>query len=298
MGNTVLARSFINLVLFSISQLKKAPISWALPWVPWTTPWSFIGFYGRSASFVFVIICFCSVRSQGQEQALLSKWEFGIQASQFIYQGDLAPSAAGSTKTPRYGGGIYGERIMTKSLALRTSLVLGSLSGDDSKYPVPIWRKERALSFSTPVFEVSEMVVWNILGDNYEKARPRFSPYLFGGIGYTFLNIKRDASKFDFHAFASDSAVINGLAADERHSLPRAIPVIPMGAGIRYGITPALSVTAEGSYRFTFTDYLDGFSQVGDPHKNDRYYTWSIGLVYKFISSDMLRCPVIKHPYY
>ncbi len=274
MGNIVLSRSFNNLISFRIP--------------------SSIKYYGRSASFVFIIVCFCRTQSQAQEQALLSCWELGIQASQFIYQGDLAPSAAGSTKTPGYGLGIYGNRIITSALALRTSLVFGRLSGDDSKYPTPAWRLERALSFSTPVFEVSEMMVWNILADNYQKARPRFSPYLFGGVGYSFLHISRDASKFNVHAFAADSAVINGLAADERHSLPRAIPVIPIGAGIRYGITPALSVTAEASYRFTFTDYLDGFSQVANPRKNDRYYTYSVGLVYKFISSDILRCPVIR----
>jgi outer membrane receptor protein involved in Fe transport len=84
------------------------------------------------------------------------------------------------------------------------------------------------------------------------------------------------------------------LAADMSHPLPKAIPVIPIGAGIRYGITPALSVTAEASYRVTFTDYLDGFSQVANPNKDDRYYSWSIGLVYKFISSDILRCPVMR----
>ncbi|MDR3713596.1 MAG: DUF6089 family protein [Puia sp.] len=250
--------------------------------------------YGRSASLFLIILFFWDTRSRAQSPVLLSRWELGIQASQFIYQGDLAPSAAGSTRTPGYGLGIYGDRFLTRALALRTNLAFGRLSGDDTKYPVPSWRLQRGLSFSTPVFEISEMVVWNIMGDNYDPARPRLSPYLFGGVGYTFLHIKRDASKFNAHAFEGDSTVINGLAADERHALPGAIPVIPIGAGIRYGITPALSVTAEAAYRFTFTDYLDGFSQVANPNKNDRYYTLSVGLVYKFISSDILRCPVIR----
>ncbi len=247
--------------------------------------------YARSIPF-FIIICFCSTLALGQ--ALTSKWELGAQISQFIYQGDLAPAASGSYKTPGYGLGIYANRILNRSFSLRTSLVYGKLKGDDSKYPIPAWRQQRNLAFSSPVFEISEMLVWNPLGNNMERYSAGFSPYLFGGAGYSFLHITRDWSRFNAHAFQSSPAVLNGLAADQQHALPVSIPVIPVGAGLRYGISPSLAVTLEAAYRFTFTDYLDGFSQVANPAKNDRYYTLSAGLVYKFVSSDILRCPVIK----
>jgi hypothetical protein len=66
---------------------------------------------------------------------------------------------------------------------------------------------------------------------------------------------------------------------------------VPVGIGIRYSLSQALSITAEAAYRLTFTDYLDGFSKVADPSKNDHYYGLSIGLVYTFLKSKALKCP-------
>jgi hypothetical protein len=85
------------------------------------------------------------------------------------------------------------------------------------------------------------------------------SPYLFAGLGVSLLNIKRDWSRFNAEYFSSEPKTLSGLAADQQHPLPALIPVFPMGIGIRYPISPSISVNAETSYRFTFTDYLDGF---------------------------------------
>ncbi len=224
-------------------------------------------------------------------QTSLPKWELGLNAGAFIYQGDLAPSAWGSYKTARPGLSMYGNRILNASFSLRGSLTLAGLAGNDLKYPAPTWRQERALNFRTPLYEVSTTLVWDILGNNYDHYNTRFSPYLFGGIGYSFLHIRRDASQFNASYFGEESATTNGLATDLAHRLPGGIPVLPVGIGVRYSLSPALSITAETSYRLTFTDYLDGFSHVADPSKNDHYYNVSIGLVYTIFKSKELKCP-------
>jgi hypothetical protein len=228
-------------------------------------------------------------------QITTPKWELGINASAFIYQGDLTPSKLGSFKTITPGFGIYVNRILNESFSLRTNLAVGELKGDDSKYSSPAWRRQRNLKFSTPVYEISEMLVWNILGTNYDRTNTGFTPYLFGGVGYTFLHIRRDASGFNTHYFLPGSREAAGLAADEAHALPKGIPVIPIGAGVRYALSPALSATAEIAYRTTFTDYLDGFSQVANPSRNDRYYSLSVGVVYRFGTINTLKCPVLRY---
>ncbi|HWK07766.1 MAG TPA: DUF6089 family protein [Puia sp.] len=219
------------------------------------------------------------------------KWELGINAGAFIYQGDLAPSAWGSYKTAKPGLSIYGSRILNASFALRTSLTFASLKGDDLKYGGPAWRQARALNFRTPVYEISETLVWDILGNNYDHYNTRFSPYLFAGIGYSFLHIRRDASKYNSTYFGAESTTTNGLTADLAHRTPAGIPVLPVGIGVRYSLSPAISLTAETSYRLTATDYLDGFSKVANPSKNDHYYSFSIGMVYTFFKSAALKCP-------
>jgi hypothetical protein len=139
------------------------------------------------------------------------------------------------------------------------------------------------------------MLVWNILGNNYDRTSRGFTPYLFGGVGYSFLHIRRDASSFNTHYFLAGSKEAEGLAADEAHTLPKGIPVIPIGIGVRYALSQALSATAEVAYRATFTDYLDGFSHVANASRNDRYYSLSIGVVYRFGTINTMKCPVLRY---
>ena len=41
-------------------------------------------------------------------------------------------------------------------------------------------------------------------------------------------------------------------------------------------------INAEGAYRLTTSDYIDGFKYAGNPKRNDHYYGLSIGLSYRF----------------
>lgn len=70
--------------------------------------------------------------------------------------------------------------------------------------------------------------------------------------------------------------------------------VLPVGVGVEYYLFPNLSVTAETNFRYTFTDYIDGFSRVVNAAKNDFYYSHTIELVFKFGNRNQLDCPVIK----
>lgn len=242
---------------------------------------------------ISVLGCFF-VSTASAQVSTMPKWEVGLSVGPSIYQGDLAPSALGSLKTIQPGVSLFGNRILNRFLALRTSLTLADLAGNDLKYSGQTWREERALQFKTSLFEVSETLVWDILGNNDNHYQTRFSPYLFAGVGYSFLRVRRDASRFNYSYFGTETAVSNGLTADLDHSIPRGVPVIPIGAGVRYSISSRWSVSLEWDYRFAFTDYLDGFSKVGDPSKNDHYYGLSIGVVYTFFKSRALKCP--KNP--
>lgn len=214
-----------------------------------------------------------------------SKYEIGLNAGTFIYQGDLAPSDVGSFKTPGWVVGIYASRRLTQKLAVRLDLSFGQLRGDDAAYDEPDWRKERALKFKTPVTEVAGLLVWDAFGTNR-----RFTPYLFAGIGYAFLDIERDYSRFNYQYFA-DQGLGEDLQRDIEHELPRSQFIVPMGIGVRYALNDKVGLHAEGAYRHVSTDYLDGFSQAGNPLRDDAYYKFSVGVSYKLGKKDPLDCP-------
>jgi len=233
---------------------------------------------------------YCAVRAQTD----LPKYEIGVSAGAFVYQGDLTPSSLGSFKTMKPVIGVSASRILNPWFSIRANLMVGKIAGDDAKYASPSWRRDRNFNFSSSLTEVSVLAVWNIFGNN-GNPQSGFSPYLFGGAGYTFLHIRRDWSKMNTSVFGAESTVQTGLNADSAHALPRGIPVFPLGIGMRYPLTGSLSLSAEAAYRFSFTDYLDGFSKSGNPVRKDHYTSYSIGVIYSLGRRNRMACPVIRY---
>lgn len=246
-----------------------------------------------------VILCICSfagiINYTNAQKMDAGKWQIGINGGVFIYMGDLAPSPLGSYKTPSAVIGVNISRILDPYFALRANVVFGKLRGNDSVYNNPSWRQQRNFNFSTPVTELSAQLVWNLFGNNNNELGLKFSPYLFSGAGVSFLNISRDYSRLNRAAFPAGNKTQLGLAIDSVHTLPGSILVLPVGAGVAYYISPKISLTAETSFRYTFTDYLDGFSRSANPDRKDFYHSHTIGIIFRFGKKNQLDCPVLKY---
>jgi len=247
---------------------------------------------GKAFAISLVVSSFFS-SARAQMSVTVPKHEIGFSAGMFVYQGDLTPEKAGAFKTPGFAINLFYNRLLSRSFSLRTNLAHGKLWADEANYDNPAWRKQRSFNFTARNTEISELLVWNILGNNYSE-KDIVSPYIFAGAGLSSLHITRDWSHMNPDYFANDSTFLTGLAADSLHKLPGTIPVIPVGVGIRYSISNKLSIMAEASYRFTFSDYIDGFSQSSNPDKNDFYANYSIGLIYTFGKYTSLDCPPMR----
>ncbi len=222
------------------------------------------------------------------------KYEFGINLGFTVYQGDLTPEQLGSFKTQKLAIGLQAAKLLSPSFSVRATFLRGKLKGDDALYASPEFRQQRNFNFSSPVTEFTGQLVWNPLGRNYSEKG--FSPYFFAGAGIAFLRIKRDWSGLNSSYFNSEtSTLFSGLAADTTHSVPRLIPVIPVGMGIKYFFTPKLGMNAEAAYRLGYTDYLDGFSEAANPDKKDHYLNYSVGIIYRTGKKNMLKCPKIRY---
>jgi len=237
----------------------------------------------------------CSYYSSAHAQIVTApKHEIGFSGGMFIYQGDLTPEKAGAFKTPGIAINLFYNRILSRSFSLRTNLAFGKLMADDNNYKSPAYRTQRNFRFAARNTEISELLVWNILGNNYGD-RKILSPYIFAGAGLSSLRINRDWSQTNYDYFATDQRMLDGLGVDTTTKLPGTIPVIPVGVGLRYSISNKLSIMAEASYRYTFTDYIDGFSKSANPDNKDFYSNYSIGLIYTFGKSTSLDCPTMKY---
>lgn len=233
------------------------------------------------------MLTFCATGINAQIDPF--KFEVGINAGTYIYQGDLAPSYAGSYKTPGLAVGIQVSRKLTSSLAARVEFSTGKLKGDDAKYSEPEWRSERNFAFNTRINEFAASLVWAPV-----QFRGRLKPYVFAGVGIAFINITRDYSNYNPEYFIGTS-VTAGLEEDLATPLPGNIPVIPVGLGLRYEINDRITLVTEASFRYISTDYLDGYSKSATPDRQDKYFKYSIGLTYSFWNKSQYGCPVLKY---
>lgn len=227
------------------------------------------------------------------------KWMIGVNTGTMIYQGDLTPSTFGSYKTPSLTFGVSAAKILNPYFAVRANAVFGKLKGDDAVYKNPVWRQYRAFNFTSSVTEFNAQLLWSPYGNNSHETGQRITPYLFGGAGVSFVNISRFYSRLDSASFGFSAKQQNGLRIDSARNLPRKLFVLPLGAGLSYHLSSRWSLNYELTFRYTFTDYLDGFSYSVNPGSKDYYHSHTLGLVYRFGGNagedTKLGCPVIKY---
>lgn len=245
----------------------------------------------KTTAIVFIVFLFSTLKSNAQFYKDMS---VGLNGGIYVYQGDLTPQALGSFRTIQPGFSLFAKKPINYFLSARLHMSFARLKGDDSRYSEPAYRKQRNFYFTSSVKEFSGQLVWNIRGMNYEDRG--IQPYIFTGAGVSFIKVRKDYSRMDPTVFGESSDVLTGLIADNAHGTPRALFSVPVGVGAEYPISNRFSVNIETSYRFIFSDYLDGFSKSANPKLQDHYHSTSVGLIYKFGNRDKgIGCPVIRY---
>ena len=240
----------------------------------------------KALTTLYRIACVIAISSPVIAQLKSSPYEIGINLGTGLYNGDLAPTILSPYKSTGLFLGFSGSKKLSNAFAIQADLSFGKVKADDANYSNPEFRKQRNFNFKTSITELTASVVWNPLGRDRT-----ITPYLFAGAGISLLKVRRDYSNLNAEYFSNDPAITEGLPEDIAHSLPRLIPVVPTGAGIRYSLSKKISLNLQTSYRLMSTDYLDGFSKAANPAKKDHYYTHTVGLIYSFGQKNNLSCP-------
>ncbi len=218
------------------------------------------------------------------------RYEIGLNAGMYMYQGDLTLHRLGSIETIRPGIGISGTRILNTSFSLRAMFLVAGLAADESIYKYPECRQERNFSYAASVKEAGLSFHWNVLGTNYYDVK--YEPYVFAGAAVSVINTNSNYSRVNWTYFGEQSDVGAGLAVDITKPSQKIIPVVPVGAGVRYHISNRIVLNLEETYRLMHTDYIDGFSKSANPKLGDHYSSLTIGASYKFKSKEKLGCRV------
>jgi hypothetical protein len=124
-------------------------------------------------------------------------------------------------------------------------------------------RYERNLSFRSTIFEVAAIMEIHprfFRTYNKDEKFPRLSPYLLGGIGYFVFNpqTQLDGEWIDLRPLRTEGQGFEEYPDRKVYKLKQLN--FPVGAGVKYKLSPLFNCSAEFVYRILNTDYLDDVS--------------------------------------
>ncbi|MEM8526563.1 MAG: DUF6089 family protein [Bacteroidota bacterium] len=250
---------------------------------------------GKFTISVLLIVCFAF---SGQAQ---SKSEFGTFLGIANYQGDFVEGNVNFSNT-RFGFGVLFRHHFTEQVSARGNFMMGLISGSDLIETDPVRTEFRKLEFNANIFETSAVVEYFPLrkaqtskkkgakpstetpASKKSKFEPQFSPYIFAGVGYTVSQSRldvRESNFFDKDGNPDAGAIIEGVT-DENQGI-NSMLAVPFGGGVRYDFTKVLSIGGEASWRWTNSDFLDGFTGGTEvqPINSDWYFFIGVVLTHK-----------------
>ncbi len=195
---------------------------------------------------------------------------FGVGTSS--YYGDMAglnKPIESTFKLIRYSVTGNYTRHFTSRLGGRASLSWARIVGDDYGMNAKgrntyLPHLQRNLHFRNDLFEFSATGIYKLTPDSRTfDRRAQFGAYLFAGIGAVAHTPKARTPSATGAGKGGDWVNLRKLNTEGQGNPGYEKPystvalVIPVGLGLRYKINRRFDVTAELSYRFTNTDYLD-----------------------------------------
>lgn len=209
---------------------------------------------------VFSLITFLPFYAHSQE--FYTSSEYGIMAGASTYFGDLNPNYGMKSIKPAVGA--FYRYALNPYIAVR-AMANYTKVGYDDQYSKNEFQKLRNLNFKSDILEAAVMAEFNFFWFATGEPKHRFTPYLAGGIGifyyepYTYL----DGTRYNLRKLGTEGQ--NTPDYQDRKYKPYSL-CFPVGAGIKYWVSPGLNVGLEIINRFTLTDYMDDVSNsyVGD----------------------------------
>ncbi len=168
------------------------------------------------------------------------------------YYGDLKEPQAKIDSEPSVVIGVE-YRVLTH-LSLRSTIQWYRLEGADINNPVESTIRERNLSFQADNFEFSLLGVLYLLPryrTNPNQSEVLFNPYIVGGFGVTSNNPTAEYQGYDYNLRSLQTEGVKYGAV---------LPIIPLGIGVSIKVNDKFDISLEGTYRVTFSDYLDDVS--------------------------------------
>jgi len=191
--------------------------------------------------------------------------EVGVMMGATNYQGDLTPGTARiSFGNPHPAFGVHLGYEINDIITVRGKVTLTAMSGFDDQARAP-WRLQRNLHFRSSLQEAGINV--EIYGLNVFKfmSNLAFHPYVVTGFNVFRFNPKAEYNGVwvPLQPLGTEGQGTPEFPDRKKYNLTEFS--VPMGFGMRYTINNYISISADLTQRWTFTDYLDDVSKTYVP---------------------------------
>ncbi len=196
-------------------------------------------------------------------------YELGLFAGASNYQGDVADGIL-VWKVTQPATGLFIRYSPIDFLSFKLAFTTGKIIGSDLNSKEASIR-QRGFAFQSNLREFAafgEFHLPNYGSSDYGVFNPRFSPFLFAGVGLTTMNGKPTAPKDRVPYPFPEEGTKNQFIA------------VPFGVGVKFRFAESFASSFEWGTRAVFSDYLDGISKNGNPKKNDWYMFMGVTLSY------------------
>ncbi len=201
-------------------------------------------------------------------------YEAGIMGGSSFYIGDLRSYMLPDDLFHDNGfaaGGLI-RYSHNQHVAARINMLWANIHGSDKESPFEINPGGPDYEFSTSILEFSLQAEINFLPFWPGDDETRFTPFLFGGVGGMYFNMKPNVGQ-------------------EESGVTR---IFLLGMGIKLNVSNNMSAGFEWGMRNAETDNLDyvtGTGMPGNPKNTDWFSFIGLTLTYKFLDRSCPPCP-------
>jgi OOP family OmpA-OmpF porin len=197
-------------------------------------------------------------------------WDFGAHFGLTYGSTDIASSKMG-IGSKKLAFGVDATKFISHSFGIQARFLTGGLKGTDDVEE--LFQYKTSINYDLTLNALFQIGNLSFLSRKHEIA-------IYGTIGAGVINFTPKVS--------IDGGITELAGIYSQYTQPYEYPdykstsalVVPIGIGLKYHVSPKLSITGEYSYRTTQSDKLDGFFKLLSA--DDHYSSLNFGVAYHF----------------
>jgi len=229
--------------------------------------------------FVFgIVLCFGQIKVNKRQREYSGFFDsyyyrgpitYTVGAGMSVYRGDLASTFSKNGLSYGLSLGANYKLWPHTVFGLQFSYVNLQSKDDNTARNISFTGKVYELQAYGRLYIIDEIV--RIAKDRRKESQYTFcKPYITAGIAGIFYNATVQINSPSY-LLAQYNPSLTQNRSVERIPYPRLGVAIPVGFGLQFNLDQRSSICAQYVYRYTFTDYLDGVSALGNSASKDGY---------------------------